>query len=75
MRSPLLLPMICLMAAPALADELDGKVYGYSPWRGLGDADENRTWAIQNGGAQITHYEVDASYDETAEPQLVLDFP
>src|SRR5690606_32432211 len=56
-------------------DPETGEINSFALWRGLGDAFDASTWVIQNGGAQILHYEVDASYDEKAEPQLVVDFP
>lgn len=44
-------------------------------WRGIGDAYDAGVWALRDGGFQLRHYEVDASYDGETKPQLVLDFP
>jgi len=43
-------------------------------WRGIGDASDAGTWVFNDGEWTLKHYEVDASYDGEASPQLVVDY-
>lgn len=56
-------------------DPATGLLSATGYWRGIGDAYDAGEWLLTDGGFQLQHYEVDASYDGEAKPQLVLDFP
>lgn len=43
-------------------------------WRGIGDASDAGTWVFNDGEWTLKHYEVDASYDGEASPQLVVEY-
>lgn len=46
----------------------------HSYWRGLGDASSSGTWAFDEGGFRLVHYEVDASYDAEVNPEVLIDY-
>lgn len=56
-------------------DPATGVLSATGRWRGIGDAYDAGDWVLRDGGLQLRHYEVDASYDGEVKPQLVLDFP
>lgn len=56
-------------------DPATGILSATGHWRGIGDAYDAGSWELRDGGFQLRHYEVDASYDGEVKPQLVLDFP
>lgn len=56
-------------------DPATGVLSSTDYWRGIGDAYDAGAWVLRDGGFQLRHYEVDASYDGEAKPQLVMDFP
>lgn len=56
-------------------DPATGLLSATGYWRGIGDAYDAGEWLLTDGGFRLRHYEVDASYDGEAKPQLVLDFP
>ncbi|NGM44896.1 hypothetical protein G5B31_05040 [Rhodobacter sp. SGA-6-6] len=56
-------------------DPATGLLSATGYWRGIGDAYDAGAWVLRDGGFQLRHYEVDASYDGEARPQLVMDFP
>lgn len=46
----------------------------YARWRGIGDASSSGLWKFEDGDWALKHYEMDASYDEEMNPEVVVDY-
>lgn len=55
-------------------DEERQEIVSYSKSRGLGDAYTSGLWAFKQGRFELQKYEIDASYDQKASPQMILNF-
>jgi len=55
-------------------DPQSHSITAWAKWRGVGDASSSGNWLFRNGEFTLVHYEVDASYDEEINPEVVLDF-
>lgn len=62
-------------AINASFDPATGMISAVGKWRGLGDAYDASTFVLRDGGAHLTAFEADGSYDDEVKPQLVLSFP
>ncbi|QYO78519.1 DUF1176 domain-containing protein [Devosia salina] len=49
-------------------------ITAHSLWRGLGDASSSGTWFFDDGQFTLVQYEIDASYDGEANPEIVVDY-
>lgn len=53
-------------------DEETRTITSYSKWRGLGDAFSSGTWTFREGKFVLTHYEVDATFNDEIDPVTVF---
>ena len=70
--------MIGYRSAPELInsdyDEATQSIHAFAKWRGIGDASSVGKWIFRGGEFSLVRYEVDASYDEEINPQVVVDY-
>ena len=55
-------------------DEATQSIHAFAKWRGIGDASSVGKWIFRGGEFSLVRYEVDASYDEEINPQVVVDY-
>lgn len=49
-------------------------IHAYAKWRGVGDASSSGKWIFREGDFVLVRYEVDASYDQEINPEVVVDY-
>jgi hypothetical protein len=54
-------------------DPQTGELTTFSKWRGIGDASSSARYNFLGGQFVLTHYEVDASYDDEINPLVIYD--
>ncbi len=54
-------------------DQTSGQMSHFSKWRGVGDASSSGRWSFLGGQFVLTHFGVDASYDEEINPIVIYD--
>ena len=55
-------------------DDATKSIVSHAKWRGAGDAGTSGTWLFRNGQFSLVQFDVDASYDNEANPQTVVDY-
>lgn len=50
------------------------EITSFAKWRGIGDASESGVWLFRTGVFSLVRYEVDASYDDEINPEVLVDY-
>lgn len=55
-------------------DEETKTITSNAYWRGIGDASSIGVWEFREASFALKRYEVDATYDEEVNPQVLVDY-